>query len=137
MAATALWPGRSWRPAKRMAARSADPPENAASLFRCTGNAAAQSQATAPVPSNRGAVWRKASGPGENTRTLPRVVGAIITAPRRMASRRAAFSAALLGCVALPAVAENAQPDLDQAVDAIWRVRSVSFHFQSPTSYYY
>ncbi|HKE95697.1 MAG TPA: hypothetical protein VKB34_15385, partial [Povalibacter sp.] len=58
-------------------------------------------------------------------------------APRRMASRRAAFSAALLGCVALPAVAENAQPDLDQAVDAIWRVRSVSFHFQSPTSYYY
>jgi hypothetical protein len=27
--------------------------------------------------------------------------------------------------------------DVTQAVDAIWRVRSVTFHFQSPTTFYY
>jgi hypothetical protein len=45
------------------------------------------------------------------------------------------ISAAL--CGPLGSSAANPEQSLDQAVDAIWRVRSVTFHFQSPNTYYY
>jgi hypothetical protein len=52
-----------------------------------------------------------------------------------------AWTALLVVMTTVGSPAWAATPDsvvnLDQAVDAIWRVRSVSFHFQSPTTYYY
>ena len=43
----------------------------------------------------------------------------------------------LVAAATAHAAAGAATVDLDKAVDAIWRVRSITFHFQSPTTYYY
>lgn len=47
-----------------------------------------------------------------------------------------AVAIAILAAVGTRAAALQQAP-IDDAVDAIWRVRSVNFHFQSPTTYYY
>lgn len=53
---------------------------------------------------------------------------------RSLALRSVAVATVLLCCVGSRA---EAPVDLTHAVDAIWRVRSVTFHFQSPTTFYY
>jgi hypothetical protein len=43
----------------------------------------------------------------------------------------------LVAAATAHAATAAAAVDLDKAVDAIWRVRAITFHFQSPTTYYY
>lgn len=54
--------------------------------------------------------------------------------PLRMLIRRC--SSAMLALMCMSGQAET-RADLAHAVDAIWRVRSTTLHFQSPNTYYY
>jgi hypothetical protein len=57
--------------------------------------------------------------------------------PRHRTIRRRTFISVALLCCTASLVRAETPVDIDQAVDAIWRVRSVTLHFQSPTTYYY